>query len=59
MNIGIPTSSPDDIASSTSSYIGAFSGVAILICGILLALFVIERLIDNFTAPHTAPKGDV
>lgn len=45
------------IASSTTGYLSAFSPIFLLIGGIVLALGVIERLLDYFFPPKVDNPG--
>lgn len=46
MNFSIPTDAMGQIGSTTSGLIVAYSTPAYIVIGMLLAFFVIERLID-------------
>jgi len=52
MNFGLPDDAAFQIASSTGQLISAYSAPAEMIIGILLALYILERIIDSF---HTTP----
>ncbi len=46
------------IASSTTGYLVEFSPVIILVAGLVLALVVIERIIDFFRGGDTMDRAD-
>lgn len=62
MNLTPPPTALGDIASSTTSIIGSYGGIAALVCGVLLAFFVAQFLIvmagDAYDRRHP-PAGGV
>lgn len=55
MNDIIPSTAAADIASTTSSFIGSFAGVATLIGGIMVGVYIISVIVS--TLRGEAPAG--
>lgn len=59
MNITVPTSTNATIGANVTDIIGSFGGVITLILGIILALFLIEFIVDmvHGKRQHTPPES--
>lgn len=57
MNFTLPPDAMTQIASTTTSLVASYAAPAYIIMGVLLAFYILERLIDAISPPPPHPTG--
>jgi len=58
MNFNLPSDAMAQMASTTSALIVSYASPAYIVIGILLAFFILERLIDAISPSHPTSSPD-